>query len=209
MKMNRVQVKICGLTSIEDAKICAQFGVEMIGLNFSRQSPRYIEPKIAREIVEVVLPKVRAVGVFVEPSINEVRKTAVIADLRCVQLHGNVLPETCEELAQEFRVIRALRTDNWFEPKDAQLFSGCDVLIDAHHLELHGGTGQTCDWSAARATLPFTRFLILSGGLDPNNVREAIAFVAPRAVDVCSGVESVPGVKDYRAIEKFIAAVPG
>ena len=81
------------------------------------------------------------------------------------------------------------------------------MLIDAHHPELHGGTGQICDWSAARAALPFTRFLILSGGLNPNNVGKAIATVAPHAVDVCSGVESVPGLKDHRALEKFIAAV--
>jgi len=207
MKMNRVQVKICGVTSIDDAKKCADLGVDMIGLNFCRESPRYVEPKIARKIIEAVVPRVCAVGVFVERTINEVRKTAAIADLRCLQLHGNIRPETCQELAHEFRVIRVLRTDNRFQPQDAQFFLGCDVLIDAHHPELHGGTGQICDWSAARAALPFTRFLILSGGLNPNNVGKAIATVAPHAVDVCSGVESVPGLKDHRALEKFIAAV--
>jgi phosphoribosylanthranilate isomerase len=207
MKMNRVQVKICGVISIDDAKKCAKLGADLIGLNFCRESLRYVEPKIARKIVETVLPEVRAVGVFVEPSIDEVRKIAGIADLCCVQLHGNMPPEMCRELAREFRVIRALRTDNRFQPEDAQLFPGCDVLIDAHHPKLHGGTGQTCDWSAVRATAPFTRFLILSGGLNPNNVSEAIATVAPHAVDVCSGVESAPGVKDYRALERFIAAV--
>ncbi|HAF03186.1 MAG TPA: hypothetical protein DCG89_05250, partial [Spartobacteria bacterium] len=93
-----------------------------------------------------------------------------------------------------------------FQPEDASLFSDCDVLLDAHHAELRGGTGLTCDWSAARATLPFARFLLLSGGLNPQNVGDAIAAVSPHAVDVCSGVESAPGVKDYRAIEKFIAA---
>jgi phosphoribosylanthranilate isomerase len=117
------------------------------------------------------------------------------------------LPETCRKLAQEFRVIRALRTDSRFRPEDVQLFSGCDVLIDAHHPELHGGTGQTCDWPMARATLASARFLILSGGLNARNVSDAIAAVAPHAVDVCSGVESAPGVKDRRAIERFIAAV--
>ncbi|HTD88611.1 MAG TPA: N-(5'-phosphoribosyl)anthranilate isomerase, partial [Candidatus Binatia bacterium] len=94
-----------------------------------------------------------------------------------------------------------------FQPEDAESFLDCDVLLDAHHVELRGGTGVTCDWSAARATLPFARFLILSGGLNGQNVAHAIAAVAPHAVDVCSGVESAPGVKDYRTIEKFIAAV--
>jgi phosphoribosylanthranilate isomerase len=207
MKMNRLQIKICGITRIDDARKCAEFGAEMIGLNFYRQSPRYIEPEIAREIVEAAPRSVCAVGVFVEASVDEVREAAAIVDFRCVQLHGNILPETCRKLAQEFRVIRALRTGSRFRPEDVQLFSGCDVLIDAHHPELHGGTGQTCDWPMARATLAFARFLILSGGLNARNVSDAIAAVAPHAVDVCSGVESAPGVKDRRAIERFIAAV--
>jgi len=205
--MKRVQVKICGVTNIDDAKTCAEFGADMIGLNFFRQSPRYVKPKIARKIIEAVPREVCAVGVFVEPSLVKVRRILAIADLHCLQLHGNVPAEMCRKLTEEFRVIRALRTHSRFQPKDARLFSGCDVLIDAHHPELHGGTGQTSDWSAARATLPFTRFLILSGGLNANNVAEAIAAVAPHAVGVCSGVESAPGVKDHRAIEKFITAV--
>jgi phosphoribosylanthranilate isomerase len=207
MNMNPVQIKICGITRIDDAQKCAELGANLIGLNFYRQSPRYVEPRIASEIVTAMPRGVCAVGVFVEASANEVRETAAIADLRCVQLHGNVLPETCRKLAEEFRVIRALRTDNRFCPEDAQLFSGCDVLIDAHHPQLPGGTGQTCDWPAARATVAFARFLILSGGLNAENVSKAIAAVAPHAVDVCSGVESAPGVKDSRAIERFIAAV--
>jgi phosphoribosylanthranilate isomerase len=205
--MNRVQVKICGVTRIDDAKRCAKLGADLIGLNFYRKTPRYVEPQIARGIVESVSPGVCAVGVFVEASADEVREIAAIAGLRCVQLHGNVPLETCRKLAEEFRVIRALRTDHRFCPEDAQLFSGCDVLIDAHHPQLHGGTGQTCDWPTARATVPFARFLILSGGLDAENVSKAIAAVGPHAVDVCSGVESAPGVKDHRAMERFIAAV--
>jgi phosphoribosylanthranilate isomerase len=205
--MNRVQVKICGVIRTADAEKCAELGADFIGLNFYCQSPRYIEPKIAREIVETVSRRVCAVGVFVGASADEVRQIAAVAGLRCVQLHGNVSPETCQRLAQEFRVIRALRTDKSFCPEDARLFSGCDVLVDAHHPELHGGTGQTCDWPRARTTLPFVRFLILSGGLNAENVSQAIAAVTPHAVDVCSGVESAPGVKDYRALQKFIAAI--
>jgi phosphoribosylanthranilate isomerase len=87
------------------------------------------------------------------------------------------------------------------------LFGDCDVLVDAHHPNLRGGTGLTCDWPAARATRSFGRFLILSGGLTERNVVQAIATVAPHAVDVCSGVESAPGVKDYRALENFVTAV--
>jgi phosphoribosylanthranilate isomerase len=207
MKINRVQVKICGVTNADDAEKCAELGADMIGVNFYSESPRYVEPEIARQIVESVSPALCVVGVFVEPNADEVHEIGGLAGLRCVQLHGNISPATCRKLAEEFRVIRALRTDKTFHPEDANLVSGCDVLIDAYHPELSGGTGQICDWSMARATLPFARFLILSGGLNAKNVSEAIATVAPHAVDVCSGVESAPGVKDHRAIEEFIAAV--
>src|SRR5207249_7624712 len=92
-------------------------------------------------------------------------------------------------------------------PEEVSLFSSCDLLIDAHHPVLPGGTGRTCNWQVARATLAFTRFLILSGGLNAENVASAINAVTPHAVDVCSGVESAPGIKDHRAIKNFIAAV--
>ena len=137
----------------------------------------------------------------------EIRKLAKTAGVRCVQLHGHTTPESCNELAREFRVIRALSTDTQFEPEHTAAFPECDVLIDAYHPELRGGTGQTCDWSAARAAMRYTRFLILSGGLDAQNVGRAIEAVTPHAVDVCSGVESAPGVKNHDAIKDFIAAV--
>jgi phosphoribosylanthranilate isomerase len=204
--MNQVQIKICGITKVEDAKACTELGADMIGLNFYPKSPRYIQPKRARQIVEGIPCSIRAVGVFVDPAASEVRAIAKITGIECVQLHGDVPPGTCRELAREFRVIRAFSTGSHFQPKDAAPFSECDVLLDAYHAGLRGGTGLPCDWPAARATLPFARFLILSGGLKAQNVGQAVATVAPHAVDVCTGVESAPGVKDHRAIEKFIAA---
>ena len=207
MKANRLQIKICGITNLEDAKACVELGADMIGLNFYPQSPRYIEPEIARQIVETIPRSAYAVGVFVDAPASEIRTIAKTAGIRFVQLHGDFPSDTCRELAREFRVIRAFSTDGRFQPEAAGAFPDCDVLLDAHHVELRGGTGVTCDWSAARATLPFTRFLILSGGLNTQNVACAIAAVAPHAVDVCSGVERAPGVKDHRMIEKFIAAV--
>jgi phosphoribosylanthranilate isomerase len=202
-----IQIKICGVTNARDAKACVELGAQMMGLNFYRKSPRYVEPKVARQIVEAVPTHVDAVGVFVDGNANEIRKIANTAGLRCVQLHGDFSPEAARELADEFRVIRVFSTHPRFRPEEASLFTHCDVLIDAHHRDLRGGTGQTCDWSAARATLRFSRFLILSGGLNPKNVASAIKAVRPHAVDVCSGVESAPGVKDHRALEKFFAAV--
>ena len=202
-----LRVKICGLTTVGDALVASAAGADWIGLNFYPQSPRYIKPSVGREIVESLPAETEAVGVFVDRNAEEIRETAKTARVRCVQLHGNFSPEIAHELASEFRVIRVFSTHARFSPEDVSLFPACDVLIDAHHSHLRGGTGQTCDWSAARATLAFARFLILSGGLNTQNVGRAIAAVRPHAVDVCSGVERTPGVKDHRAIEQFINAV--
>ena len=206
-RMTPMQIKICGVTNVRDAKACVDLGAQLIGLNFWPQSPRYIQPDTARQIVDALPADVTAVGVFADGNADEIRKTANIAGVRCVQLHGNFTPEVARELAREFRVIRAFSTHAQFRPEDVSLFADCAVLIDAYHPHLRGGTGQTCDWSAARATLAFARFVILSGGLNPQNVASAIKAVTPHAVDVCSGVESAPGVKDHRALEKFFAAV--
>jgi phosphoribosylanthranilate isomerase len=203
----RIQIKICGITNANDARACVELGADMIGFNFYPASPRYIEPTIVRRIVDTLPAGSSAVGVFVDADPGEIREVAKIAGVRCAQLHGRATPESCSELAREFRVIRALSTDVRFEPEHAAAFPHCDVLIDAYHAELRGGTGQTCDWSAARAATRYTRCLILSGGLDAQNVGRAIAAVMPHAVDVCSGIERAPGVKDYRALEQFISAV--
>ena len=205
--MTPVQIKICGVTNIKDARACIELGASMVGLNFFQQSPRYIEPKAALQIVEAIPRSAQAVGVFVDAIADEVRSVANAAGIRCVQVHGDFSPATCRELAREFRVIRAFRTDARFQPKETALFSECDILVDAYHPNLRGGTGLTCDWPAARATLPFARFLILSGGLNAQNVGQAVAAVTPHAIDVCSSVESAPGAKDYRAIKNFVAAV--
>jgi phosphoribosylanthranilate isomerase len=205
--MTPIQVKICGVTNAKDARACADLGAAMIGLNFYPKSPRYIEPKPARRIIEALPAQVCAVGVFVDASAKEIRSVADLTGIRSVQLHGDTSAETCSELAREFRVIRAFSTDTRFQPENAAAFPDCDVLVDAPHPDLRGGTGHTCDWSSARATLRFTRFLILSGGLNARNVGRAMAAVVPHAIDVCSGVESAAGVKDHRALQDFICAV--
>jgi phosphoribosylanthranilate isomerase len=205
--MTPVQIKICGVTNVKDARASAEIGANMIGFNFYAQSPRYIGPGAVRQIIEAMPSEVCTVGVFVDANAEEIRNTADAAGVRCVQLHGRTSPDTVSELARKFRVIRAFSTDPQFRPEEVSLFGDCDVLVDAHHPHLRGGTGLTCDWAAARTARSLARFLILSGGLTLENVSHAIATVAPHAVDVCSGVESAPGVKDYKAIENFVTAV--
>src|SRR5260370_13246304 len=172
--MTPVQIKICGVTNIRDARACAASGADMVGLNLYPRSPRYIEPRVARQIVEAVPRGVESVGVFVDASADEIRSIANSAGIRSVQLHGDFSPETCRELSREFRIIRAFCTDDRFQPKETGLFSACDILVDAHHPDLRGGTGLTCDWPTARATLPFAPFLILSAGLNAQNVRQPV-----------------------------------
>lgn len=203
----QIQIKICGVTTIGDAQACAALGADMIGLNFFPQSPRATKTENARQIVQALPPHVRPVGIFVDARANHIRDIAHRTGISSVQLHGEASPELCRELAVEFHVIRAFCTGRDFRPATTALFTECDALLDASHPQLRGGTGQTCDWSTARATLPFTRFLILSGGLNAANVSGAIESVVPHAVDVCSGVESAPGVKNHEAIRKFIATV--
>jgi len=205
--MTPVQIKICGITNNKDAKACAELGVDMVGFNFYTGSSRYVEPNVARRIIETLPPEICPVAVFVDARSEEIRNTANSTGVRCVQLHGHTSPDICAELARELRVIRAFSTDAQFQPEEASLFGDCDVLLDAHHPNLRGGTGLTCDWLAARITRSFARFLILSGGLTEQNVGEAIATVAPNAVDVCSGVESAPGIKDHKTLENFVTAV--
>ena len=205
--MAPVQIKICGVTNVKDARACAELGASMIGFNFYPQSSRYIKPKLARQIIEAIPPGICPVGVFVDAGAQQIRNIADVVGVQCVQLHGRTSPHACSELASEFRVIRAFSTNPQFQPEEVSLFSDCDVLVDAHHANLRGGTGLTCDWRAARTTRSLARFLFLSGGLTEENVGQAIAAVVPHAVDVCSGVESAPGVKDHQAIEDFITAV--
>src|SRR6266516_6533482 len=136
--MTPLRIKSCGVTNVKDARACAELGADMIGFNFYAQSPRYIEPEIARQIVETIPRSSRAVGVFVDASADEIRNTAKRAGIESVQLHGDFSPETCRELAREFRVIRAFSTDDRFQPEDVGSFPDCDVLLDSHHAELRG-----------------------------------------------------------------------
>jgi phosphoribosylanthranilate isomerase len=207
--MNPVQIKICGITNLEDVRVCLETEVDMIGLNFYPRSSRFLEPEQARPIRLAIGRNAEAVGVFVRASSDEVRRLARQFDIASVQLHGDYSPEECAELAREFRVIRALRLTAEFQPEEAAAFRDYDVLLDAAYEELHGGGGERCDWNKARVTGSHARFVLLAGGLTPANVAEALCSVSPDAVDVCSGVERAPGVKDRTLITQFVAAVRG
>ena len=201
-----MKIKICGITNSNDALACAAAGVDMIGLNFCEQSPRYIRPDQARTIARTLPLSIQAVGIFVDSPVEEIRRVARDVGLRVVQLHGSESPEMCAELARDFEIIKALQIGGGFGAQRASAYPMCTILLDTYNERVGGGAGDVGDWELARATKKFASRLILAGGLSPENVAQAIATVNPDGVDVCSSVESAPGVKDPGRIQQFVAA---
>lgn len=202
-----MQIKVCGLTNPEDALACAAAGVDLIGLNFCRQSPRSITPDRARVIADSLPSRTRAVGIFVDAPIAEVAGIARASDIHILQLHGAESPETCAELAREFEIIKALRAGPGFSADRVGEYAMCTILLDSYDEQVAGGTGQVGDWKMADAAKQFTRRLFLAGGLGPENVAQAISAVRPDGVDACSRLELAPGIKDHARIRNFVAAV--
>jgi phosphoribosylanthranilate isomerase len=204
-----VKVKICGITNLEDALAAVSAGAHALGFNFYRNSPRFIEPAEAREIVRQLPPDVLTVGVFVnEPQPDNVARQADKADVSAVQLHGDESPIYCEALTDRF-VIKALRVDAGYKPEHALRYPVEAILLDAFdplNPAGRGGTGQTCDWTLARLTRELVPKLFLAGGLAPENVAEAIAAVGPYGVDAASKLEISPGRKDGARMRAFVAA---
>ena len=193
-----IRVKICGITSPEDATLAVELGAHLIGLVFWPQSPRFVARLRAREIVSVLPPGVDAVGVFVNQT-EEAVDIAHEVGLRAIQLHGDEAPESYRALvspANGLSVIKAVSVRDESSIRQAlDVPEGPQVLLDAHDVVKRGGTGRTIDWSLASA-IARQRAVILSGGLNADNVIEAIEAVRPAGIDVSSGVESSPGQKD-------------
>jgi phosphoribosylanthranilate isomerase len=200
------RVKICGVTRWEDARFAAELGAAALGFNFYPPSPRYIEPRRAAEIVRQLPPFVVSVGVFADEG-NEGHVAAVAreAGVIAVQLRGPKLPATDGVLAG-YPVILAVAVGEGFKPEELGRLKASAFLLDAFDANLLGGTGKTFDWRLARDAKRYGT-IILAGGLTPENVGQAIREVRPFAVDVASGVESAPGVKDRAKLRAFFAAV--
>jgi len=201
-----VQVKICGITSLADAMLAAAAGADLLGFNFYPPSPRYVEPRLVREILGELSSafQITPVGVFVNESAARVREISAQSGVSLVQLHGDESPEFCRELG--LRTIKAVRVAS---AEDAEKAAGYEVealLVDSK-TPVFGGSGIRPDWRLAeRIARRFPR-VILAGGLTPDNVAAAIAAVKPWGVDAASGVEKEPGVKDLELVRKFISAV--
>jgi phosphoribosylanthranilate isomerase len=231
--MSAVEIKICGITRVEDAQAAIELGASMLGLNFYPRSPRCVTLPQAQEIARAaagvsdrrasdrLVPatgvgnstakRAQLVGVFVNMNIAEVLRIARAVPLDAVQLHGDESPADCEAAAAEFAVIRALKVDAEFNPARAAEFAVCRGLLLDTPTASHGGSGECFDWASVewgrvRRALPAAK-LLLAGGLHAGNVAQAIAVARPDAVDVCSGVESAKGIKSLIEMGKFVAAV--
>lgn len=202
-----VNIKVCGITNLDDALAAVELGADALGFNFYSRSPRYLAPAQARQIIEKIPSSILKVGIFV----NVDRPQTVVdlvheAGVGAIQLHGEESPEYVRML-DEFQTIKALRVGPDFKPQDVLKYPVKAILLDAFNPQAHGGTGQRFDWAIAKDTVPYASQLYLAGGLNAENVAAAIESVGPYAVDVCSGVESAPGRKDLARLRAFISAV--
>jgi phosphoribosylanthranilate isomerase len=195
-----VKLKVCGVTSLEDARAAIDCGAEYLGFNFYPRSPRYIAPPSARAIIERLPDDVVSVGVFVnEPLPEDVDEILRVSGARMAQLHGDESPAYCAGVGAD-RVIKALRISDDFDARHVLDYPASAILLDAFDAKLYGGTGRTANWSIAREAARLTK-VFLAGGLSPENIVEAIRVVEPFAVDVNSGVERAPGRKDASKLQ--------
>ena len=196
------RIKICGMTSVDDALRTIEAGADAIGLIFWTGSKRAVDVERARAITRALPPLVSAVGVFVNETPDRVRTIADAVGLSGVQLHGDEIMSDWARFPRP--VLKAMRVEQYAASpwKTAR----AAILVDAHDPVTIGGTGRTIDWEAARE-IAAMRPLVLAGGLTPDNVADAIARVAPWGVDVASGVEQAPGVKDMAKVRAFVQAV--
>lgn len=207
---DRVRMKVCGVTEPQQATALRHLGVDFLGLNFHPPSPRFVQPEIARELVEAWGDAASTVGVFVDRSADEVLSLQKNTGFGIAQLHGSETNDTIVAIAKRVPVIRAFRVQDAdslemarrqiesVESAGATLFA---VLIDGYSPNAHGGTGQTVAEELVRQAVGLHPRLILAGGLRPENLAERLRWIRPWCVDVASGVESAPGIKDLAAVE--------
>ena len=203
-----VKVKFCGIKRMEDAWDAARLGVHALGFVFVKSSPRYIAPDDAQKIISQLPPFIVRVGVFSNQNENEISEVLNTCQLDALQFHGEESPQFCKLFAGKKRLIKAFRIkDENFLAHIPQYEFVDAILLDSYHPDLKGGTGLSFDWKLAKKAREFGIPVILSGGLNPDNIKEAIAEVNPYAVDVSSGIEQAPGVKDHELMAKFMACV--
>ncbi|RJP88281.1 MAG: phosphoribosylanthranilate isomerase [Desulfobacteraceae bacterium] len=203
------QIKICGLTKAEDAAKCVSLGADAIGLVFFKKSPRYLTPPKAQTIIHALPKGTTVVGVFANEPLNSIMDIVYSCNINTVQLHGNEPPKFVKDLTlQGLRVIKALYMEGEPSVKKMATYDASAYIVECAEGILPGGNAMTWNWQDA-ADFGEQHPLILAGGLNADNVTNAIRQAVPDAVDVSSGVESAPGKKDMHKVQAFIKAVQG
>ena len=199
-----MRVKFCGITRLDDAEHAARLGAWAIGLNHWERSPRRCDPDVAAEIGGILHRQLELVGVFVNASLDEIARAVENERLTMVQLHGDEGLSFCREVSRRTgaKVIKAIRVRTAADLALARSYRTDFHLLDAHREGIPGGTGESFDWELVgerRSRVP----VILAGGLRPDNVAAAIGLARPFAVDVASGIEEAPGIKDHALMTEF------
>jgi phosphoribosylanthranilate isomerase len=199
-----VKIKICGITNVQDARWVANLGADYLGLNFAKESKRKISLQKAQEIVQVVPPYIKKVGLFLNEEPKIVDKILSLCNLDLLQFHGEEAPDYCNQFKGKAEIIKAFRIKDEESLAQIPQYDVDYYLLDAFVEQQPGGTGTTFDWDLALKVKQFERPIFLAGGLNPENVLEAIKKVEPFAVDVSSGVENSPRRKDVKLMQEFI-----
>jgi len=200
-------IKICGITNLEDAQEAVELGADALGFVFYEKSPRKITKEKAKEIIGSLPKEVVKVGLFVDELEEQVNEIASYCNFDILQFHGDETPDYCKKFPQ--KIIKAFRIKDKESLVDIPKYEVDYYLLDAYSEELPGGTGKTFNWDLAKEAREFGKPIILSGGLNPENIIEALEKVSPFGVDVSSGVELSPGKKDQKKLEEFITKVKG
>jgi len=215
----RVRIKFCGITLLEDALASVRLGVDALGFVFFKESPRYIKPELAKEIIKNLPPFVSSVGIFVNEDIRFIEECIELCGLNAVQLHGDEDIDYCMAFknllsgygkvswTKGVKLIKAIRIKDRDSIRSIENCPADAFLLDTYKSNVYGGTGQGFDRSIAILAKEYGKDIIVAGGLTPNNVYKMIKDVRPYGVDVSSGIESSPGKKNLELMEEFVKEV--
>lgn len=205
MVVINMKVKICGITNLSDALMAIAYGADEIGFNFFKESSRYIHPKTARNIIVKLPDHAIAVGVFVNDTIDHVQQIVQTTGIKKIQLHGQESSRYCRQFS--LPIVKAIHTGMLSRDNSVHDYDNISaILFDSCHATQFGGTGVVSDWELAQCIAKH-KSMYLAGGLHPGNIRQAINIVKPYAVDVCTGVESVPGHKSSELMNQFFSEI--
>ena len=200
-----VRVKICGITNIEDALLCVSEGVSALGFNFYRKSPRYIDPEKAYDIIKELPPFISSIGLFVNEQKETVENNINITGINTLQFHGDESAQYCSFFKTK-KVIKALRIKDKNDLERISEYNVSGYLLDSYHPELYGGTGLPFPWELLDS-LNIKDNIIVAGGINPGNVANLLQNIMPYGIDICSGVEKSPGIKDKNKIKELMKVV--